>query len=127
MRPEPSLHGIIVHGVEFFEVLLFAINIEGMKPPLPHSIVGSVVHGWGQTEPGKNLATPRVLRVVPERRQDAEGRLLFQLLNDQGDGIGRLSPQQDMKMFRHEHSTDQGVPLCGVNAQLAKHVDKMMG
>jgi len=114
-----------MHVVEFFEILLFTINIEWMKPPLPHSKVGSIMHGRGQAESGEHFATPRILRVVLERGQDADGRLLFQLLYDQCGGIGGVSAQQDMKMFRHEHPTDQSE--FHFSAQLPKHIDEMMG
>jgi len=59
------------------------------------------MHGRGQAEPGEHFATPRVWRVVLERGQDSEGRLLFQLLYDQWGGIG------------------------GLSAQLSKHIDEM--
>jgi hypothetical protein len=33
---QPALDGIMVHVVELFQPLLFAVNIEGIEPPLPY-------------------------------------------------------------------------------------------
>jgi hypothetical protein len=58
-------------------------------------------------EARQHLSAPGMLSVGSQRPKDPLGRFLFQLLHDEGRGFRRLRPEEQMKMFRHQHPADE--------------------
>ncbi len=91
-----------MHGVQFLQTLLFAVNVERVESALQDAVVRLVMDRGRQPQPGadsalfpirssapsEHLPAPGGLRVFTKRFENTGGRLLFQPLQDQGGGFG---------------------------------------
>ena len=93
-RPRPvsrllhqaALDRIVVHVVQLLPDLPVTPDVEVIKPPLPHPMVGMVVNGGRKSQPVQHPLTPGELRVVTQVLQDELGSAFFEPLHDFGKG-----------------------------------------
>jgi len=79
---QAALHRIVMHVSQFFQPLLFAPDVQIVKPPLPNVVRTMKVNGWGQGDAPKHFCAPGVRRILSEMPEDELGCTLFEALND---------------------------------------------
>ena len=65
---QAALHRVGVHVIQFFEALLFAPDVQVIKPPLPGAVSRGAVNGFGKGEHFQHPGTPEMIDVLAEVR-----------------------------------------------------------
>lgn len=101
----------MVHVIWFLHLLLVREDVERNVTPLPDAVIAIAVDAGREAQTGQQGAAPGITLIAGQGSDNLLRRPLLEFLEEADRSVGRLGPDQQVKVIGHQDPTVRRSPI----------------